>query len=215
MTSDEHIQHISSTLTALTELNLRYFESSADLSVITNLGQLTALDLSGSSFEENLSFLPQLTNLKSLDLNNYEILTRSSVAAIAKMTQLTRLIIGIDEDAFQSDIKGLSVLTNLRELATPAHMDISRFKFLEKATFFYESKLLPPVAWMPSLKDLSLIDISLHEQGKQIQYWVHLTRLQIDHFEPKQVIPRLSYLQNLLELSLDAFYNDCRKFIQI
>jgi len=211
LTDEEQLIDICTTLTDLTELNLRYYEST-DLSAITTLSKLITLDITGSSFEENLSFLTCMTNLQSLDLTNYEILNSTSVGSIAKLTQLTRLIVGMDDENFKSDVKGLSVLTNLRELSTPAFIDYSRFKYLQRATFQYDPKLLDYVAWMPNLKDLSLIDVQFNKKRNFIQYWVHLTRLQIDQFQPRQVIPQLSYLQNLNELSLDSFYNDCRKF---
>jgi hypothetical protein len=205
---EDHLTDICTTLTGLTELNLRYYET-PDPSPITTLTNLESLDISGSSFVENLSFLTKMTRLMSLDVTNYEVLSHSSVAAIAKLTQLTRLIIAVDEEDFHGDIGGFSVLTNLRELAAPEHFDYSGCKNLEKASFQYTRKLLQYVPLLPNLKDLSLIEVPFNSQ--LIQQWQHLTRLQIEQFEPRKVIPQLKYLKNLRELSLNSFYNDCRK----
>ena len=124
-----------SNLTNLTYLDLSS-NSLSDISALANLTNLTYLDLSSTDLDlssnslSDISALANLTNLTRLDLAWNQSL--SDISALANLTNLTRLDLAWNQSL--SDISALANLTNLTELDLSSTHDVSDISALANLT---------------------------------------------------------------------------------
>lgn len=110
------------------DLECRLFSDDGDLSPLSNLTQLTYLDLSYNGISD-LSPLANLTELKELSLNNNEI---SDISPLSNLAQLTELSL------WGNEISDLSPLSHLTQLT---YLDLSDNKISEQDINWLADKL--------------------------------------------------------------------------
>jgi internalin A len=133
-----------------------------DFSPLSELTQLTTLDLSRNDFDEIPTFLPQLKNLIDLDLSHNEL---TDISRVAGLTQLTRLDLSENTELEVTD--SLSSLVNL--LVLGLSYTAADFSPLSKLTKLTELSLrgieelddeaaadLEPLFGLPNLVGLDL-----------------------------------------------------------
>ena len=190
-------------LTGLTRLDL-VLNNAFDLSLLSNLKELTILRLMGSVTVENLSALSGLTKLKQLRVDGNGL---TDISGIADMTEMYDL--ELRGNFYLDDLSALSRMTKLESLRIDAD-GIRSLYGMENLTSLREANLYGTNATytdVEPLKNLTNLEIlRLPNHGQNISYSIDglagltkLTDLQIDcgakSFEP------LRNLVNLRNLS--------------
>ena len=197
--------------TSLTELNLINLNlTDEEIALLSEFKNLERLTLYNGDTVTDISALSNLKNLTRLDLRSTSI---TDISPLSDLTNLKELLLTVDHN----DLNSLSNLVNLTRLALifSSNSDISplsNLKNLEDLSLSYvESMDLRPLSNMTSLTSL-YIECNGKPDLNIFSNLVNLTRLTIynrdgDYYDTSYYdISPLSNLKKLRELTLNAIY---------
>jgi Leucine-rich repeat (LRR) protein len=193
-------------LSQLTTLNLSGCKSLRDISALASLSQLTTLDLSGCKSLRDISALASLSQLTTLDLAGCESL--SDVSVLANLSQLTSLKLSYCESL--SDLSGLANLTQLTTLDLAGCESLSDVSVLANLSQLTSLKLsncssLSDINALGELKQLTSLKLLYCESLSDVSVLANLsqlTSLKLSNCSSLSDINALGELKQLTSLEL-------------